>query len=64
MHVTPYNADAMTTAKYNEPYTGPYVSGRKAATGSVDMTRIDRILLRVQSVTTGNSVENRATASQ
>ena len=63
MHVTPYNADAMTTAKYNDPYTGPYASGRRAATGSVGMTRIDSILLRVHLAIIGNGVENGATAS-
>ena len=63
MHVTPYNVDTMTIAKYNEPYTGP--SGRRSAagTGSVDMICIDSTLLRVQSVGTGNGIEKRATAS-
>ena len=54
MHVTPYNADFMTIAKYNEPYTG--ASDWKGTAGSVDMTRIDVTLVRVQLVLVmGNS---------
>ena len=54
MHVTPYNADFTTIAKYNEPYAGP--SDWRGTAGSVDMTRIDVTLVRVQLVLeTGNS---------